>query len=597
MAKYSVHQQPVETLLTWIKSGEIAIPEIQRPFVWNSTKVRDLIDSLYKGYPVGYIITWRNPNVKLKDGSISEGKKILIDGQQRITALTSSILGQSVLDKQYSKKRIKIAFHPNEERFEVLNPAISKDKEWLPDIYPVITGEMKTSQIRREYVALNPEASEDELEDSLDKLKSILNKQIGIIELDHSLDIDTVTDIFIRINSKGVVLSQADFVMSKIASDERFGGNMLRKCIDYFCHIYNEPGFIQIIGKNDSAYSESEYFKKIKWIANSSDELYKPEYQDLLRVAFTYKFNRGKFADLVSLLSGRNFETRTYEDEIAEESFSILKEGIFGFINQTNFERFVMCIQSAGFIKSWMIRSQNALNFSYVIYLKLKNSQYPQNEVEHLVKKWFVMASITNRYSGSAESWIDYDIKQIEERGVTNYLQQIETAVMGEGFWTVGLVDNLNTSSTYSSAFIVYLASQVKSNKRGFLSKDITVRDMIQHRGDLHHLFPKDILKKAGLAKNQYNQVANIVYAQQEINIQIGKSRPNIYMDKMKAQCENGQTFIGNIKYWDDVKENLIEHDIPADIFLISDTEHYNQFLEARRKMMAKAIEKYYLAL
>ena len=75
--KYSVNQHPIETLLSWVKSGEIAIPEIQRPFVWKGSKVRDLMDSLYKGYPIGYIISWRNHNVKLKDGSMSEGKKIL----------------------------------------------------------------------------------------------------------------------------------------------------------------------------------------------------------------------------------------------------------------------------------------------------------------------------------------------------------------------------------------------------------------------------------------------------------------------------------------------------------------------------------------
>ncbi|WP_246124748.1 DUF262 domain-containing protein [Algibacter pacificus] len=103
MSKYSVHQQPVETLLSWIKSGEIAIPEIQRPFVWKSAKVRDLIDSLYQGFPVGYIITWRNPDVKLKNGELSAGKKVLIDGQQRITALTAAVVGQRVLNKNYKE--------------------------------------------------------------------------------------------------------------------------------------------------------------------------------------------------------------------------------------------------------------------------------------------------------------------------------------------------------------------------------------------------------------------------------------------------------------------------------------------------------------
>ena len=115
--KYSVNQYPVQTILTWINSGEIAIPEIQRPFVWNATKVRDLIDSLYQGYPVGYIIAWRNPNVRLKDGTISQGKRILIDGQQRVMAFMTALLGRSIINSEYKRTEIIIAFHPKERRF------------------------------------------------------------------------------------------------------------------------------------------------------------------------------------------------------------------------------------------------------------------------------------------------------------------------------------------------------------------------------------------------------------------------------------------------------------------------------------------------
>ena len=135
---YSVNQHLIGTLMAWVNSGEIAIPEIQRPFVWDSSKVRDLMDSLYQGYPVGYIIAWQNPSVKLKDGGVAQGKKILIDGQQRVTALRAAIANQQVINQDYKTVRIRIAFHPMEERFEVANPAIDKDKAWLPDIGPII---------------------------------------------------------------------------------------------------------------------------------------------------------------------------------------------------------------------------------------------------------------------------------------------------------------------------------------------------------------------------------------------------------------------------------------------------------------------------
>jgi len=286
MAKYSVHQQPVETLLSWIKSGDIAIPEIQRPFVWKAAKVRDLIDSLYQGYPVGYIITWRNPDVKLKNGELSAGKKVLIDGQQRITALTAAIVGQRVLNKNYKEINIRIAFNPLNERFEVLNKAYEKSPEWINNINPIVNDEISILKAIRQYIKANPEADEDLIEDRIENLKKIKSKQVGIIELDASLDIDTVTEIFIRINQKGVVLSNADFVMSKIASDEQHGGNKMRKMVDYFCRLLVDKGFVKHIVDNDTNFTESDYYKGIKWIATNSDDLYCPDYIDMLRVAF-----------------------------------------------------------------------------------------------------------------------------------------------------------------------------------------------------------------------------------------------------------------------------------------------------------------------
>ena len=218
MQKYQVNQTLIDGLLSAVKSGEIAIPEIQRPFVWDSTKVRDLMDSLYQGFPVGYLITWRNPDVRLKDGKMSDGKKILIDGQQRVTALTAAILGEYVIDKTYQRIKIKIAFNPVLEKFEVQNPAILKDKIWLPDISQTINGDL--FEIADQYFELNPDVDKKQVRNALTNLVNIPKKQIGLIDLEHELDIETVTEIFIRINSKGVVLSQADFAMSKIASYE-----------------------------------------------------------------------------------------------------------------------------------------------------------------------------------------------------------------------------------------------------------------------------------------------------------------------------------------------------------------------------------------
>ena len=159
--RYTVTPHPIETLLTWVKSGEIAIPEIQRPFVWEATKVRNLLDSLYRGYPVGYLIAWRNPTVKLKDGSSSAGKRVLIDGQQRVTALMAALLGQQVVTKDYEKVRIRIAFNPLEERFEVSNAATVKNAAWIPDVAEVFAPGASLFALVNTFCERNPGTQQD----------------------------------------------------------------------------------------------------------------------------------------------------------------------------------------------------------------------------------------------------------------------------------------------------------------------------------------------------------------------------------------------------------------------------------------------------
>ena len=596
MAKYSVHQQPVETLLSWIKSGDIAIPEIQRPFVWNGAKVRDLIDSLYQGYPVGYIITWRNPDVKLKNGELSAGKKVLIDGQQRITALTAAIVGQRVLDKNYKEINIRIAFNPLEEKFDVLNKAYEKSPEWIDNINPIVNDEISISKAIRKYCQDNPYANEDLVEERIENLKRIKTKQVGIIELDASLDIDTVTEIFIRINQKGVVLSNADFVMSKIASDEQHGGNKMRKMVDYFCRLLVDKGFIKHIQDNDTAFTQSDYYKEIKWMATGADDLYVPDYIDMLRVAFTFKFSRGKFSDLVALLSGRNFETRSYEGSIAEASYAKLSEGLSAFVNQTNYQRFVMIIKSTGLISKKLISSQNSLNFAYALYLKLREDGMGEAESQGYVRRWMVMSMFIGRYSGSAESRIDEDIKQINDKGIAAYLIQMEQANLGPGFWDFGIINDLETSSVNNNAYNLYLAAQVNNNAVAFLSKNMKISALIEQRGDVHHIFPKKYLMNNGYPQKAYNQVANFVFTEQATNIKVGMLTPKDYLDKVKAQIEAGTNEISTLDSTTSLQENLINNDIPS---IIEEASHlvYEDFLEERRRLMAKKLKGYYESL
>lgn len=594
--KYSVNQHLIETLLVWVKSGEIAIPEIQRPFVWDSSKVRDLMDSLYQGYPVGYVITWRNPNVRLKDGSTAEGKKVLIDGQQRITALTAAILGDYVVNKEYKRIRIKIAFNPIEEKFDVQTPVILKDKTWIPDISEVLNGTVNSFGYINTYLQNNPDVNQDKVVEAINNLFNLTKKQIGLIDLAGDLDIETVTEIFIRINSKGVVLSQADFAMSKIAANDNYGGQELRKAIDYFSHLAVAPEFYQFIKDNDADFAKTDYFQKMAWLRSENEDLYDPSYTDVLRVAFTSQFNRGKLSDLVSLLSGRNFETRTFEEHIAKESFEKLSAGIGQFINETNFKRFIMIIKSAGFISPKLIRAQNALNFAYILFLKLREKGENPANIEKYVRRWFVLSLLTGRYSGSAESSIDYDSKQIANKPFEQFLQEVEEADLSDAFWNASLVQSLDSSVSSSPYFLVYLASQAKANDKGFLSKEITVGDLITYRGDIHHIFPRDFLKKNGMERGKYNQIANYVYMQQEVNIAVGNKAPDAYFSEVLEQCHGGALKYGGISSLDELHENLKSNCVPESIFTMT-LYHYDEFLKERRKLMAQKMKEYYFSL
>lgn len=594
--RYSVSQPPIDNLFTWIRSGEIAIPEIQRPFVWNAIKVRNLLDSLFQGFPVGYLIAWRNPDVKLKDGTSSSGKRILIDGQQRVTALMASLLGREVINKDYERVRIRIAFHPVERQFEVSNPAIAKNSAWISDISVVFDPKSSMFDLVNKYCEQNPDTKQQDIFRSLELLRGITSNQIGLIELASELDIETVTEIFIRVNSEGVPLSQADFAMSKIAVNETYGGNTLRKAIDYFCHLAVASDFYHLIKVKDADFANSEFFNQMSWLRNENDTLYDPSYTDMLRVAFTSEFRRGRLQDLVALLSGRNFETKQFEEAIVESSFSRLKQGISQFMNETHFKRFIMIIRSAGFVSSDMIGSQNALNFAYILYLTLRGQGMPNADIERFVRKWFVMSVLTGRYSASPETTFDYDIRQIDAQGIQAYADNVIKGELSEAFWDATLPQELNTSAASSPHFRLFQAAQVKMNDRGFLSRDITARELVEIKCDVHHLFPRDYLKKKGLSKGQYNQIANYVLAQSEINIAIGNKEPKIYFTQILEQCNGGPKLYGNISNMSELQENLQMNCIPADMEKMT-VDDYPVFLAERRKLIAQKIKNYFVSL
>lgn len=599
---YSVTTYSVQSILGLIESGDIAIPEIQRPFVWDSTKVRDLVDSLYHGYPTGYLITWKNPDVKIKGGGVAEGKTVLIDGQQRVTALTAALAGKTVLNDDYESKRVKIAFNPLYEGegtpFAVLTPVIEKDSRWISDIAEFFAPDFDSWSFVNDYIQANPDCNPKIVNSRITDLKAIATRQLGCIVVAAECSIDEVTDIFIRINSKGAVLSQADFAMSKIAADEAHGGNMLRKAIDYYCHLSVKPEFWATITENDAEFMASEYAAKAAWLKDDKDDIYDPDYNDVLRVAFMHMFRRGKLADLVSLLSGRDFEARDFKSEIADASFAKLHDGVIKFMHKGNFQDFTAALRSAGFISPAIIGSKGAVNFAYNLYLTLKeDSSIPSTDVKRWVQRWYVMSVLTGRYSGSSESIMDRDMRGIADRGFVSFYNEIAASQLSDNFWSVTLPQSLTTTSTRTGAWMVYVASQVRAADNTLFTNGFKVADVIGNVGDIHHIFPKAYLRKEIDAPQRlHNQIANYTYLEKRINIAIGEKSPGEYFSQARTAIIEGKPYFGDISDEETLISNLKANCIPEGVFHMT-AKGYETFLAERRTLMAQKIRQYFESL
>lgn len=596
MAKYKVTQSAVTQLLEDVKREQIAIPELQRPFVWDSVKVRDLMDSLYKGYPVGYLITWQSVGAHLKGGQVAAHQQILIDGQQRISALRAAVAGLPVIDKRYRQVRIKIAFNPSTEDFATQTPVIRKNPEWISDISELFNAS-STYGFVKSYFEANPSADAAVVEGNIARLEAIKNAQIGIISLNDDLDVETVSEIFIRINSKGVPLSSADFAMSKIATYGDRGRN-LRKLIDYFCHLAIAPHAYADIEKNDAEFANSSYLQRIAWLQHEAEDLYDPGYSDVIRVAGLVGFSRGKASSIVSELSGRDPETQKVDESRIPLAYDRLESALIEIVKKYHFENFLMIVKSAGFINAGMIGSRNALNFAYALYLRLRaDGEMAEGERKRIVRRWFVMSMLTSRHSGSFESTWEQDMRRIASIGAAAYLRQIEESDLTDGFWNFALPSALETTSATSPYFQTFLAAQVASHARGFLSRNITVAAMHQHSGDIHHIFPKAYLQENGFSdRGDYNQVANFALTETSINISIGKRPPRIYMADVVRQIDTGVLQLGEIVDRVALVNNLRENAIPDSIETAT-AAGYESFLHERRQLMAASIRTYFHSL
>lgn len=581
--KYSVDNVKVEDLLAWINQGRVGLPEMQRPFVWSSAKVRDLIDSLYNGYPIGYIVTWLNPAAKLKNDSDSNNKEIIIDGQQRLTALKAALNGDEVIDKHYNREHIAISFKPSEEIFATKNVATEKDPRWIDDISIIFKPDYNSWKFVDES-ADRLGMEKPDLGNVLQKVKDISQCEIGNISLSDELSIDAVTNIFNRINSKGVTLSSADLAMSRLSADHSHNGNNIRKQIDYFVQLLNDPTLLTNIEAVDPEFVKSKYFDQIKWIADDKTRIYVPNYSDILHVILAFAYKRGKLTDLVSLISGRDFQMRNFSEQAMDENYQKLAQGASQVFNKLNFQRFTMILRDLGMRNSGKLGlfGHGALNFAYILYLYLQCELHlAKDQTDSLVKRWIVMSTLTGRYSGSSESAFEQDIKAITQSSdPVATMNTILNRELTDNFWSITLPEALQRQTTQTSSWRIFQMAQVYAGDRAWLAKDTRAETVMEEEGNIHHIFPRAYLRANHFSKAEINQIANYVWLTRPRNMDVGDQAPKDYLhDELTSQFFN--------------KQNNAENAIPADL-QDYDFHDYYHFLKQRRQLMADKIHHYY---
>ncbi len=590
MDNYKITQYSVNTILGFVESSQIAIPEIQRPFVWKPKEVKDLIDSLYQGYPIGYLIVWQNSQVRVRGFGKGGTKKILIDGQQRVTALMAALLGREVLDDHYRSQRIRVAFNPlaeeGQENFVICDESIEKDPLWISDISILFRRDFSYRKFENEYMKANPGKDFSGLEKSIDTLRNITKHQVGVIELSFLLDIDVVSEIFIRINLQGKPLNQEDFVMSKISVNEQYDGDYIRNTIDYFCHLLKDPSFYQILSANEKEFMNSDYGQELRWMSETQDHLYVPSYSDVLKVISIACFGRSKSGDLVALLSGRTGRRGEVSKKLAKDSFSRLGKGVKTFVNKACFTGFQKALIQAGYCCDRLIYSQSVLNFCYAMYLMMTFEGLAEEEKTSLIGKWMTMVLLTGHYQGSPDSTVMRDAAAIREQGFAAYLSSLEETRMDAEFYTDILPGKFRSTTVRTAPFLAYIASLCAGGVHGLYSREDTISSLYKDKAESYQILSKGFLGKCGFTSREiYGQVANITYISKDVKAVVKRQAPADYKEAIEKTA--GKEVI---------KRSLKEHGLTDALFSV-DQKSVELFFTQRRKQMARQLQTYYQSL
>lgn len=568
------------SLVKYIGLGEIGLPDIQRPFVWKNAKVRDLFDSMYKGYPVGYLLFWQNALIDATRAIGTDNKQkpprlVIVDGQQRLTSLYAVIRDIPVLRENFESEQIQIAFNPLEERFEVADAAICRDKSFIQSISLLWNDKTDLFTVVQNYLEGLSASRDVTVEESktikkaISKLQGLLSFPFTALELKPDIDEEAVSDVFVRINSKGTPLNQADFILTLMSVFWDQG----RAALERFCRESRRPS---------------------KGEAAPFNHFIEPSPDQLLRVGVGVAFKRARLKYVYSILRGKDLVTEKFSDERREQQFDLLKDAQQRTLNLQYWHDFMNCIRQAGFRSGKMISSQNNLLFSYMLYL-IGRTEYkvPEFDLRRVIARWFFMSAVTGRFTGSPESAMEFDLARLRDvdtaDGFVKTLTQICDITLTNDFWAVSLPNDLATSSPRSPSLFGYHAALVLLDARALFSK-LKVADLLDpsmHANrtavERHHLFPKGFLSKRGInAIRETNQIANYALVEWGDNADISDQAPANYLPDMKARFS--QTELERMHHL---------HALPPN------WEHldYREFLEKRRELMAQVIAEGYATL
>lgn len=568
-------------LLENIVLGNIGLPDIQRPFIWKPVKVRDLFDSMYKGFPVGYFLFWSNDQLKTAKAIGTEVKQkvpalLIIDGQQRLTSLYSVIKDKKVLDSDYKEYKIGIAFHPLDETFEVTDAAIANDDEWISDLSTVWGNEGMHAfvtdyleKLRAYRTKHNRELTKDEEKKAaanIDKVHDLVNYPFTALEISETVDEEQVADIFVRINSEGVKLNQADFILTLMSVFSEDGRIALEKA----CRESRSPG--------------TRYY----------NHFIRPDPDQLLRVAVAVGFQRARLKATYNVLRGKDLETGQFSPELRDLQFQRLAEAQSRVLNSNDWHGYFHALTASGFKGAELISSKNTLIYCYAFYL-IGRTQFSVDkfDLDKLIARFFWAASLTNRYTGSFETIMEQDLARLRELTkpdeFVTALSRVIDDTLTHDYWTIQLPNALESSSTRSPVVNAYYAAQIKLGAPVLFSQKL-VSDLFTQDAkptkkplDRHHLFPRAYLEKNGLRDlKRINTAANLAYLEFVDNIGISDTSPADYVPKMRARFKDG------------------EYAAMCEINALPDNWElmtYDEFLGHRRGLMAKIIRKGFDAL